>query len=51
MLEINTNEIMGEKEFFDEMKNMNHKLNLHERWLLVTVAKAFTHWEDTEVDE
>ena len=51
MLEINTNEIMGEKEFFDEMKNMNHKLNLHERWLLVTVAKAFTHWEETEVEE
>ena len=51
MLEINTNEIMGEKEFFDEMKQMNHKLNLHERWLLVTVAKACTHWEDTEVDE
>ena len=42
---------MGEKEFFDEMKQMNHKLNLHERWLLVTIAKAFTPWEETEVDE
>ena len=51
MLEINTNELMGEKEFFDELKQVNHKLIMHERWLLVAISKSFTHRKETEVEK
>lgn len=35
-------EIMGEKEFFDVMKNNNRLLNMEERYLLAQIVNAFT---------
>ena len=33
--------LMGEKEFFDEMKSINQYLSMEDRWLLVSIGKAF----------
>ena len=33
--------LMGEKEFFDVMKNINQYLSMADRWLLASIGKAF----------
>ena len=35
--------MMGEKEFFDKMKEENQYLSSQERWLLSKVVESFTH--------
>ena len=35
--------IMGEKEFFDKMKEENQYLSSQERWLLSKIVESFTY--------